>query len=97
MELKERVESKIKKNFTISYNDTEQNRSVKDTFLLFCDNETDGSYLQGIKKLLENYSADWKYEIFQSELQQMREEIANLKKQPVQEEKKVRSIKTFGG
>jgi hypothetical protein len=58
--------------------------------------ETDGNYLQGIRLLLENYSSDWKYESLKAQLDELRIEIENLKKQPIQEKEKKR-VKTFGG
>ena len=94
MELKEQIEQTIKKNFTISYADTDNNRLVKDTFITFCKHETDGSYLQGIKRLIENYSSDWKYEELRELIQSLRGEIENLKKQEVPEQKPKK--KTFG-
>ena len=95
MELKERIERKIKKNFTISYAECEGNTAIKDTFITFCKLETDGSYLQGLKRLLENYSEDWKHESLSLQISELRQEIENLKKQ--QEQKKERPKRTTFG
>ena len=99
-ELKERVENKIKKNFVIQYYDTEQNKAVIKTLLLMCKEETDNNWLQGIKKLLEYYSNDWKTQVLMNELQQLRERITNIETNNIpkqsQEKTRDRTIKTFG-
>ena len=95
MELKEKIERKIKKNFTISYFGTEANLSIKETFITFCELETDGSYLQGIKRLIENYSEDWKHESLSLQISELRQEIENLKKQKEQKNERPKA-RTFG-
>ena len=93
--LQTQIEQKIKKYFKIGFFNTEANNTVKDTFVQFCTLETDGNYLQGIKKLLENYSLDWKYASLYEELQSLKVELNKFKVQPLKEED-VKVYKTFG-
>ena len=95
MELKDKIESKIRKNFTLNYFDTEQNRAIKDTFITFCKLETENNWFQGLKRLLENYSEDWKHESLSLQISDLREEIENLKKQKEQTKERPKS-RTFG-
>jgi len=96
-ELQEKIESKIKKTLKISYYCNKQNEAIVNTFLEFVDLETDGGRLQGIKRLLEHYSTDWKYESMFNELQSLKKLVYEKKdvKQEVLSEKS-RKVKTFG-
>lgn len=93
-DLKERIENQMVVCFKVCHpNDAESNR-VADVFREFCRRETQNNYLQGIKKLLEAYSSDWKYETLHQEIMVLKEEVRALS-QPKPEDKK--AIKTFGG
>lgn len=94
--LKEQVESQIKKYFKVGYYDTEPNKRVKDAFIMFCYDETDGNYLLGIKRLLESYSVDWKFDMLYGEINSLKLEIEQLKKEGNKEVVETKGIKTFG-
>jgi len=97
-ELKKRIESKIKRNFVISYYNTEENQQIINTFKLLCEKETDNHYLLGLKKLIETYSTDWKYELISYEIQTIKEELAKIKNNNPQQLMDTKNkIKTFGG
>jgi hypothetical protein len=81
----------------IKYNNTESNRIVHKAFTQFCWENTDGSYLQGIKLLMDNFAMDYKYESLFLQIQDLKSSIVELKEQlqkPV--EKKEDGKKFFG-
>jgi len=97
--LKDKVEKKIKKYFSIGYYDTENNRKIHEAFIYFCKKETDGNYLQGMKRLLEWYSVDWKYELLREEIYGIKKRVADMtdsQQMEQQETKKQPKTKTFG-
>ncbi len=96
--LKSRIEKGMKIYFKIGYNNTEANKRVHEAFVTFCEHETDGGYLQGIKKLLEFYTLDWKYATLKKEIQELKEDVEKHREQPIQvEEEESKETKTFGG
>jgi hypothetical protein len=95
-DLKEEIESKIKKKRIIAYFDTVSNQKVWDTFLLFCENEADNNYLQGIKVLLESYSTDWKYASLYNDIESIKKDLFDLKEKKNEKDKEDRSVVTFG-
>jgi len=79
--------------FSIKAEDTKENESVHTAFKEFCKVETDNNYTQGLRKLLEYYQNDFKYEMLfdrQEEqtvtLEDLRGSIVELQKKPVKEE-----------
>jgi len=95
-EYKERIEKKIKKRKLVCFFDTQVNSQIWDTFLEYCKNESDDNYLQGIKKLLQAYSTDWKYNALFNEIQLIKEQIHKQTKVKIEDKKPSRKIKTFG-
>lgn len=97
--LKEKIEKQMKIYFKIGYNNSEANRKVHEAFVKFCEYETDGGYLQGIKKLLEFYSLDWKYATLHDKIEQLKEDVTKYKEQclQVQKQEPEEKTKTFGG
>lgn len=65
------------KVFAVKYNNNEGNRAVHEAFISFCWSETDGNYLQGIKRLLENYNSDYRYELLSNEIEVLKQEISS--------------------
>lgn len=83
--------------FKVKYNATAENEAVHKEFQAFCAQETDNSYLMGIKRLLEIAKTDWKYESLYSEIVGLKELLAVHEEKleaPKQEGPKV--PKTFG-
>jgi len=66
METKEKIESFLKDvkvwSFNVKFNTTESNVEAFKEFKEFCKKNTDNNYLLGIRKLLEFYKADYKYQ-----------------------------------
>ena len=77
-------------SFTIKYNNTENNRAIHDSFSKFAWDECDGSYLQAIKRLLENYSMDYKYESLFLQIEELKTKIIELENQPAEKKKEVK-------
>jgi hypothetical protein len=68
--------------FSIKAEDTEQNQNVHNDFKEFCRLETDNNYTLGLRKLLESYSGDTKFEILYQEIQSLKNDIEVLKSKP---------------
>lgn len=64
------------RSFNIRYNNTDPNRKYHKAFIEFCWAETDGNYLQGIKKLLESHSLDYKYNLLYKEILELKARIS---------------------
>ena len=77
-------------SFKIKYNNTEENRQVHDIFRKFAETETDNHYLLALKKLLENYSDDYRFEALWEKISLVESAMVELTQhnQPKQEEKK---------
>lgn len=67
--------------FSIKAKDTNENESVHKSFKEFCKLETDDNYTLGLRKLLEYYQGDFKYEALYQEIEDLRLEIAKIKEQ----------------
>lgn len=65
----------------IKYNNTEPNRIVHKAFTSFCWEHCDGSYLQGIKTLMDNYSLDYKYESLFLQIEDLKSSVVVLTEQ----------------
>lgn len=72
------------KFFSIKFNNTEENRDIVKTFKAFAWKESDGSFLQAMKRLVENYSSDYKYAALYDMIISLSEEIKQLKEKPVE-------------
>jgi len=72
--------------FSIKAEDTEQNQDVHNNFKEFCRIETDNNYTLGLKKLLDTYSGDTKFEILYQEIQTLKNDIELLKVKPKEKE-----------
>lgn len=67
-----------KRTFFIRYNNSESNMGVHKAFIDFCWRETDGNYLQGIKKLLENYAEDFRYNLLCNKIEDVAGSVIEL-------------------
>ena len=75
--------------FSIKANDTKENEQVHEAFKEFCKVECDNNYTQGVKKLLENYDIDYKYESLFEMCQELKERLNKIEakaKEPKEEE-----------
>ena len=77
-------------------NDEEHNR-IAEVFREFCRRETQNNYLMGIKKLLEAYSTDWKYETLSQRQNSFDERLASVEKRVSTPKERTGGPKTFGG
>jgi len=81
-ETKEFLDSVSKYLFlNIKYNNTDANRNVHKAFTSFCWEHCDGSYLQGIKVLMDNYALDYKYESLFLQIEDLKSSIVGLSEQ----------------
>ena len=79
--------------FSIRADDTAENRSVHEAFKEFCKIETDNNYTLGLRKLLEFYQSDYKFEMLHNAitqqnvvLEELKGSVEELKAKPKQEE-----------
>lgn len=72
--------------FSIKADDTPENNSVHDAFKEFCKTETDNNYTQGIRKLLEYYQGDFKYEAIWEAIKELQNGIQMLKQETKEKE-----------
>lgn len=79
--------------FTIKADRTKENESVQKGFKDFCKTETDNNYTQGLRKLLEFYEEDWKYESLHKRIENLEEEVAQVRNGCVTATKKVEQDK----
>ena len=77
MELRDFAKGKTR--FTISADDTLENMTIHESFKEFCRIETDNNYTQGIRKLLEYYQGDFKYEMLFNKLEEQNVVLSDLK------------------
>jgi hypothetical protein len=70
--------------FGIKAKDTLENIQIHSAFKEFCRIETDNNYTQGIKKLLEYYQADFKYEMIFEKLQDQAVALDNLRESVIE-------------
>jgi hypothetical protein len=59
---------------------------VHNDFRVYCQRETNGDYTQGIKQLLEQQRADWKYEVLYEEILALKRDLAALHDDRVEED-----------
>lgn len=74
------------KVFTVKYNNTDPNNLVHKAFIEFAWAETDGNYLMALKKLLENYSEDYRYNSLYLQLEDLKGSVVSLNEQPVKKD-----------
>lgn len=74
--------------FPIKAKDTKKNQMIHDAFRQFCKEQTDDDYTRGLEYLIEYWQGDMKYELMWQEINQLKVELANLKKVPTKEEVK---------
>ena len=82
-------------SFKIKYNNTEENRGVHDTFRKFAEAETDNHYLLALKKLLENYSEDYRFEALWEKISLVESAMVELNKPATEEKKEEKDSKFF--
>jgi hypothetical protein len=71
---------------SMRYIDVKENAVVVDNFKRFALSETDDNYIQALKKLLEYYQADMKYQNLLAELMFLKHEVELLKASKPQKE-----------
>jgi len=71
--------------FSIKANNSPENESIHNAFKEFCKVECDDNYTMGIKRLLEAYESDFKYEMLYNELMELKADLAELKSAPKEE------------
>lgn len=78
--------------FSVKADDTKENQQVHDAFKEYCRIECDNNYTQGLRKLLEYYQGDFKYEALWDKVvgiegvnQELQQQINELKAAPEQE------------
>jgi hypothetical protein len=64
--------------FSIKAEDTEENTKTHEAFKEFCKIETNNDYTLGLRKLLEFYESDFKYELLYERLDEQSVALANL-------------------
>lgn len=64
--------------FTIRAQDNESNRKVHEAFKTFCELECDNNYTFGIRKLLEEYEADAKFEALWEQMSMLQARVDEL-------------------
>ena len=64
--------------FSIKANNSEENENIHTAFKAFCKAECDDNYTLGLKRLLENYETDYKYEMLFNEIMEVKADLAEL-------------------
>lgn len=80
----------------IKYNNTEPNKVIHKTFTQFCWDNCDGSYLQGLKILMENYALDYKYESLFLQIEDLKSSVVTLAEQLKDKPEEKKEKKFFG-
>lgn len=75
--------------FSIKANDTEENQKIHDAFREFCRVECDDNYTFGLRRLLENYQDDAKFEALWDKYMYLEAELSELKRKLEEPEKPV--------
>jgi hypothetical protein len=65
----------------IKYNNTEPNKAIHKAFTQFCWDNVDGSYLQGLKLLMDNFALDYKYESLFLQIEDLKSSVVTLAEQ----------------
>ena len=65
--------------FSIRADDTPENLAVHKAFREFCKVETNNDYTQGLRKLLEYYQGDFKYELINDRITELNTTLLDLK------------------
>ena len=63
----------------IKAKDTEDNQKTHAAFREFCKTETDNNYTQGLRKLMEYYQSDFKYEMIYHQINDINTTLLDLK------------------
>ena len=64
--------------FSIKADDTLENLHVHNAFKEYCKVETDNNYTQGLRKLLEFYETDYKFELMFNKIEELTVTVAEL-------------------
>ena len=80
--------------YTIKYPDTEENKKTHEAFKDFCRTETDNNYTLGIRKLLEYYQSDFKYEMIYDRLEEQAVVLQELKASVIESQSKPKEDNT---
>jgi hypothetical protein len=75
--------------FSIKAKDTEENNRVHNMFREFCKVEVDDNYTLGLKKLLEYYAEDYKFESLHLMIEELKAEIDELRESKPKKEKEL--------
>lgn len=65
--------------FSIKAEDTPENELIHNAFKQFAEIEADNNYTLGLRILLKNYEADYRFNILAMDLEALRDEIVFLK------------------
>lgn len=99
-DLSDKVEESIVYVFKVKYHGTKENVAVHEAFKEYCRLQTDNNYLQGIKRLLELASVDWKYESLHEEIIELKNKVVLLEQEKESKKEELLTsksvIKTFG-
>jgi hypothetical protein len=76
--------------FSIKAEDTPQNAATHGAFKEFCEVECDNNYTLGLRKLLENYETDARFEGMWDHIATLRDEVVELQKRVEALEKPVK-------
>lgn len=64
--------------FSVKAKDTEHNQQIHEGFRQFAFDECDGDYTLALKRLLETYQSDWKYESLRDGIVFLESRIAEM-------------------
>ena len=71
--------------FSIKADDTEENQRVHDAFKKFSEIETDNNYTLALRKLLEFWESDWRYEQLSYRIAEIESRISEPEKKEKEE------------
>lgn len=74
--------------FSIKCDDTRENQKVHEAFKEFAKLECDNNYTIALRKLLESYQQDWKYESLSMRLMSVESAISAIEREKEEEKKK---------
>ena len=75
--------------FSVKAKDTDHNRSIVEAFLNFAKTECADNYTLAIKRLLESYQNDYKHELLYDEIERLKKELRESKKENKDDEDEV--------
>jgi hypothetical protein len=95
MEYAEKIESKNRYSFNISYQGTSENAETHNRFKAFAD-QYDKVYIAALRVLLDSYEQHHEYDAILAEVAELTAEVASLREELAKKEEKKPQLKTFG-